>query len=59
MNSESCEYKAGMMSTKIMTFSPEQRENEVHLFKETIFTSQNTLKTREKTDWHSYHLMIN
>jgi len=42
-----------------MTFSPEQHENEVQLFKETIFISQNTLKTREKTDWHSYHLMIN
>jgi len=29
------------------------------LFKETNFISQYTLKAREKTDWHSYHLMIN
>jgi len=42
-----------------MTFSPEQHKNEVHLFKETIFISQDTLKAREKTDWHFYHLMIN
>jgi len=42
-----------------LTFSPEQHENEVHLFKEAIFISQDTLKARERTDWPSYHLMIN
>jgi hypothetical protein len=42
-----------------MTFSPEQHENEVHLFKGTVFISQDTLTAREKTDWHSYHSMIN
>ena len=42
-----------------MTFSPEQYENEVHLFKDTIFISQDTLKARKMTDWHYYHLMIN
>jgi hypothetical protein len=41
-----------------MTFSPEQKGNEVHLFKETNFINQDTLKAREKTNWHSYHLMI-
>jgi hypothetical protein len=42
-----------------MTFSPEQHENEVHLFKETNFISQDTLTARENNDWHSYHLTIN
>ena len=40
-------------------FSPEQHENEVHLFKETNFINQDTLKARDKTNWQSYHVMIN
>jgi len=42
-----------------MTFSPEQHGNEVHLFKVKNFISQDTLKARENTDWHSYRLTIN
>jgi hypothetical protein len=41
-----------------MTFSPEQNENEINLFKETNFISQGTLKATEKTKWLSDHLTI-